>query len=64
LIVQVLTEYSVDPEVIIEDNQSLWEEYRRTESDDPEEFVMWLLDEFIGFGNDGFELVYENITRV
>jgi hypothetical protein len=46
MVIQVVNEYTVDVDALLESYSSLWHEYKRWNGEYPEDFVLYLASEF------------------
>lgn len=65
MIIEVITEYHVDPESMVDTHPELYKEYTRWNGNDPESFVLYLVEEFgVGFIDAPNEIDYQTVRQV
>ena len=61
IMVQVIKEVAVNEELILEQNEGQWDEFRKTVSDDVGEFIKFLVEDNVLTVDDLGEVDYEEI---
>ena len=62
IMVQVIKEVAVNEELILEQNEGQWDEFRKTVSDDVGEFIKFLVEDNVLTVDDLGEVDYEEFV--